>query len=183
MSQFFVASMNGGSGAVTSVTGTNGLTASPTTGAVVVSGVNATTSTVGVASFNPTQFTVTVGGQVSLIDNVIVGTVTTVDATPGVLNVNIPVPASSIVSIRVNIAGYDVPNQVGCALELLGGMKNVAGSLTVVGNTDVTKNCDATLINVQASIVASGTNAQIQLTGVLGHTINWRGLIEVVGAP
>lgn len=53
-------------GVVNSVTGTNGVTASPTTGAVVVSGVNATTTTVGVASFNPAEFTVT-AGAVSLI--------------------------------------------------------------------------------------------------------------------
>lgn len=53
-------------GVVTSVTGSNGVTATPTSGAVVVSGVNATTTTVGVASFNPLDFTVT-AGAVSLI--------------------------------------------------------------------------------------------------------------------
>ena len=57
---------SGGSG-VNSVNGNNGVTASPTTGSVVVSGVNATTSTVGVASFNPLDFTVSGGGEVSLI--------------------------------------------------------------------------------------------------------------------
>lgn len=57
----------GGGGVVNSVTGTNGVTASPTTGNVVVSGVNATTSTVGVASFNPTEFTVSGAGEVSLL--------------------------------------------------------------------------------------------------------------------
>lgn len=66
MSQIFIPATSQ-SGVVTSVTGTNGVTASPSTGAVVVSGVNATTSTVGVASFNPSEFTVTVGGQVSLL--------------------------------------------------------------------------------------------------------------------
>ncbi len=57
---------SGGSG-VNTVNGTNGVTASPTSGSVVVSGVNATTSSVGVASFNPLDFTVSGGGQVSLI--------------------------------------------------------------------------------------------------------------------
>lgn len=56
----------GGGGVVTSVTGANGVTASPTTGAVVVSGINATTSSVGVARFNPAQFSIT-AGAVSLI--------------------------------------------------------------------------------------------------------------------
>ena len=67
MSQIFKSSTSGGGGAVDSVTGTNGVTAFPTTGNVVVSGVNATTSTVGVASFNLNDFTVSVGGQVSAV--------------------------------------------------------------------------------------------------------------------
>lgn len=56
-----------GGGAVDSVTANNGLIATPTTGNVVVSGVNATTSTVGVASFNPANFTVDPSGQVSAL--------------------------------------------------------------------------------------------------------------------
>ena len=80
MSQFFVVSSGGGGGAVSSVTGTNGVTASPTTGAVVVSGVNATTSTVGVASFNATDFNV-VSGAVSLANSVVVRSSGTVDYT------------------------------------------------------------------------------------------------------
>ena len=61
MSQAGIISVSASGGAVSSVTGSNGVTASPTTGAVVVSGVNATTSSVGVASFNPADFTVTAG--------------------------------------------------------------------------------------------------------------------------
>lgn len=58
----------GGSGSgVNTVNGNNGVTASPTSGSVVVSGVNATTSTVGVASFNSLDFTVDISGEVSLI--------------------------------------------------------------------------------------------------------------------
>jgi hypothetical protein len=56
---------NAGASSVTSVTGSNGVTASPTTGAVVVSGVNSTSTTVGVASFNATDFTVSGAGAVT----------------------------------------------------------------------------------------------------------------------
>jgi hypothetical protein len=66
MSQFFTVAASS-SGVVFSVTGSNGVTASPTVGNVVVSGVNATTSTVGVASFNSAEFTVNGAGQVSLV--------------------------------------------------------------------------------------------------------------------
>lgn len=68
MSQAGINSLSSQAGVVFSVTGTNGVTAAPTTGNVIVSGVNATTSSVGVASFNPAQFTVTIGGQVSIIN-------------------------------------------------------------------------------------------------------------------
>ena len=67
MSQFFTVA--GSSVAVSSVTGSNGVTASPSTGNVIVSGVNATTTTVGVASFNSVDFTVDGSGKVSLLGN------------------------------------------------------------------------------------------------------------------
>jgi trimeric autotransporter adhesin len=67
MSQAGIINVASSAGIVTSVTGANGINASPTTGAVVVSGSNATTSTVGVAFFNPAEFIVSAGGQVSLL--------------------------------------------------------------------------------------------------------------------
>jgi len=66
MSQAGIINLSSQSGVVDSVTGSNGVTASPTTGNVVVSGVNATTSSVGVASFNSANFTVNGSGQVSI---------------------------------------------------------------------------------------------------------------------
>ena len=186
MSQFFVAGMNGGSGAVTSVTGTNGVTASPTTGAVVVSGVDATTSTVGVASFNPAQFTVT-SGAVSLLNAPIslMGTTTTSDGAgqTQVLSsgANIVTSSNTAYSVRVNVVGYDAANGLGIAAEMLGGVKNVSGTVTVIAtHIDSTLNGDSPLNTVALNLVVSGTNAQVQVTGVTGHTIDWKGYLEVV---
>ena len=67
MSQQQVFNTGNSMGTVTQVTGTNGVTASPIFGNVVVSGVNATTSSVGVASFNPADFTVSDTGEVSAL--------------------------------------------------------------------------------------------------------------------
>lgn len=55
------------SGLVFTVTGSNGVDATPTTGNVIVSGINATTSSVGVASFESTQFAVDLSGEVTLL--------------------------------------------------------------------------------------------------------------------
>ncbi len=70
MSNTWIAPKDSGA-AVDSVTGMHGVTVSPTTGNVVVSGVNATTSSVGVASFNSSDFTVNGSGQVSLNGSIV----------------------------------------------------------------------------------------------------------------
>ena len=118
---------------------------------------------------------------ITLTDTTYEGTVTTVGTTPGVLNVNIPIPTNSASSMRVNLAGYDSTNMLGIAAEVLGGVKNVAGTVTVVAaHVDSTVNGDSTLNSCSFTFVASGTNAQVQITGVSAHTIDWKGIIEVV---
>ena len=57
----------GGGGGVTSIAANNGVTVDVSTGDVTVSGVNATTSSVGVASFNPDDFTVSPSGEVTAL--------------------------------------------------------------------------------------------------------------------
>lgn len=94
----------------------------------------------------------------------------------------IPVPASSVVSVRANIACYDPTNNLAAALELLGGMKNVGGVLTVISSVDVTKNTDAALNNVTANLTSSGANCLVQVTGVAAHNLDWKAIIEYVGA-
>lgn len=114
MSQFYVG-FNSSESAVTSVTGTNGVTATPTTGNVVVSGVNATTTTVGVASFNPADFTVSGSGEVTLISTGGVNSVTgsgSVTATPTTGNV--------VVGLT-GITQYDI---------LIGGATNTIANVT-----------------------------------------------------
>jgi hypothetical protein len=64
---------------------------------------------------------------------------------------------------------------------MLGGVKNVAGTVTVIAShIDSTLNGDTPLNGVVLNFVVSGTNAQVQVTGVAGHTIDWKGYIEVV---
>src|ERR1700678_3880856 len=60
---------------VINVQGANGVTTSGSGNTMTILGVNATTSTAGVASFNPTQFTV-IAGAVSLLSSAYVASVT-----------------------------------------------------------------------------------------------------------
>lgn len=54
---------------VNSITAINGISADFSTGDVTLSGVNATTSSVGVASFNPADFVVNGSGEVSALSS------------------------------------------------------------------------------------------------------------------
>ena len=84
---------------------------------------------------------------ISLTNPFLKGTAQTIGATTANINVNIPVPVSdSVVSIRANIAGYAKTAGLAIGGELIGAVKNVGGTLTVVGIPDVTKNNDTSLI-------------------------------------
>jgi hypothetical protein len=116
VSQIIKTSSGGGGGSVNSVTGTHGVTASPTTGNVVVSGVNATTSSVGVSSFLSTDFNVSGAGQVSLLNPMRIIKSNNVDMTVGTAQAFFTSPAatfvpSQIIFYSVDITGWSSPSQ------------------------------------------------------------------------
>jgi hypothetical protein len=117
---------------------------------------------------------------VTVIDEAYTGTATTVDATPQVLNINIPVPNNSAMSFRVNLVAYDPTNNIGLAGELLAGIRNVSGTLTVISVPDRTVNADLALVGSTYTLTSSTTFAQVQVQGVLGHTLNWKGNIDII---
>jgi hypothetical protein len=147
MSQIYKSAAGSG-GVITSVTGANGVSASPATGAVVVSGVNATTSTVGVASFNSSDFTVNGSGQVSLIGtspasytNVTTAmspyTVTATDyflsvnSTAGPVTINLPnTPTANRKFIIKDRLGQAATNAI--TLTTPGGVTTIDGATTYV---------------------------------------------------
>ena len=117
---------------------------------------------------------------ITLNETAFSGTATTVGATNAVLNVNVPVPTNSAMSFRVNLVGYDSANSVGIGGELLAAIRNVAGVLTIIGVPDQTINSDIALFGATWTLTSSGTNAQIEVSGVAGHTIDWKGIIDIV---
>lgn len=141
----------------------------------VITGVGATTTGAG--------NTITI----SLDNTILSGTASTTGFTTANINVNIPVPNNSTTSIRANIAGYDSTADIGVGGELLGAVRNTAGVLTVLGIPDKTKNNDAALSDTNWTLVISGTNALIQVTGTANgggvDVINWRAIIDIVSAP
>lgn len=119
---------------------------------------------------------------ISLVSPQLIGTATTIGATTANINVSIPIPADSATSIIVNVAGKAVG--VGsCGGEMIGLVENNGGVVSIVATADVTRNNTNTLAAWNVSLVVSGTNALVHVTGVAGFTINWRAIIEDVSAP
>jgi len=180
MSQIYksIAGGGGGGSAILSLTGNNAVPVFPTannidivgTGDLLVTG-NATDSTLSISSLNPFQ----------------TGTATTTDGVtyvPFSITANIPLPIpNTVVSIRANLAGIDIINGIAIGGELIGAAKNIAGVVTIVGIPDLTRNNDVALSAWTADLGVSGTNVQVQVRGVTGHTIQWRTNLDYVIAP
>ena len=135
----------------------------------------------GVSQFDSNQFSVT-NGFVTLLNGNYTGTATTVGAVTADINVNIPIPNNSATNIRVNLAGYTSSN-LAVGGEVIGLARNVAGTVSVIPAPDLTKNNDPTMAAWSATLIASGTNVVVRVTGVAGVTINWRAFIDIVSAP
>lgn len=124
---------------------------------------------------------------ITLTNSPLVGTATTTGASSANINVNIPVPNNSVVSVRANIAGYDTTADLAIGGELLASAKNVAGVVTIVGNPDRTKNNDILLNDATWTLIVSGTNAVVQVTGTGSgggaDVIQWRAIIDTITAP
>jgi hypothetical protein len=186
MSQAGINNVKGGGGGGTPVmylTGNTGGEVPPTanninivgTGGVLVTGDPGTST-----------LTITSG------DNFLMGTATTTGAATAIISnggpVDIPLAtAGSAASVRVNLVGYDKTAGLAVGGELIGLVRNVAGTLTVV-NVDITQNDDDEDHDVAWTLVTSGTNIQVQVTGTANATppgtgsdvIDWSAIIDYV---
>lgn len=120
---------------------------------------------------------------ITLTDTTLRGTAQTVNAGTANINVNIPLATSnSSVNVRANIVGYAKGAGLALGGEIIGVVSNVGAVLTVIQVPEITKNNSSLLTSWSATLITSGTNVLVQVTGVLGYTINWTAIIDSVTA-
>jgi len=157
--------LGGGSVALQTLTGDVGGAVSPTAGNINLLTGNGLTTT-----GDPGTSTITITRD----DFPNSGTGTTVGATTANL-ITIPLGAvATTYAFEARIAGFESTTPAGVGYSIFGTLRTDGASATVIGTVDRITNEDPALNAANATIVASGNNAVIQVLGVAGLTINWR---------
>jgi|SRR5208282_3651181 len=100
------------------------------------------------------------------------GRVTTTDGSTVTALTIIPVN-NSAQAYQFLIVGYDAINGICFGGQLVAICRVVAGVATVLPVPDKFFDQDAALASAAFSITASGSSVLVQVTGVVGHTIDW----------
>lgn len=118
---------------------------------------------------------------ITFSETTVSGTGTTVGATTADIITVSPTDLKAF-SVQGLVVGYDTANTEMLGGEVIGnGRKNV--TVTIVGTPDVTRDEDAGLVTGSFTIVASGANFILRVTGVAGRTIQWKAVINYIVSP
>lgn len=77
-------------------------------------------------------------------------------------------------AIEARISGFESTTPAGCGYSLFGTFRTTGVAAVVCGTVDKITNEEAALVLANATMVASGNNAVVQVTGVAALTINWK---------
>jgi hypothetical protein len=105
------------------------------------------------------------GSTITISLNPNTNMVTTTGHTSANIGPAIPVATNSAITVRSDIVGFDKTANLAVGGELIGLARNIAGVVTIVGVPDSTKNNDPALHDCSWTLIASGTNIFVQVTG------------------
>lgn len=116
-----------------------------------------------------------------VITNRVRGLVTTTNATPTTLTTFALGATPGVYNFDIQIVGYDLTDVEGIGYFISGSVRTTGAAASLVGTPDkiinevigVTTAADATLI-------VSGNNAIVQVTGIASKTINWNALSQYI---
>jgi len=100
-------------------------------------------------------------------------TVTTTDATPTTIATVALGAVAGTVSIDVDVFCFNASGPKGASLNLFGAVRTTGAAGTLIGVNNSLNVIDGAFA-ISATIVASGNNALVQVTGLGGTTINWK---------
>lgn len=110
------------------------------------------------------------------------GSTTTIGAVTSTV-VSQAILVNATMTIQIIVAGYSTDN-LGIGAYATAVVKNVAGTLSLVGTVDIIKNSDSALNAGNVTVTTSGSNLIVQVTGVAGKTIAWDACLPgIVNTP
>ncbi len=110
------------------------------------------------------------------LTNRIQGTVTTADATPTTLTSFSLGATPGVYTFDIQISGFDTTDTAGCGYFISGSVRTTGAAAVLVGTPDKIVNEEAATVACDANLVVSGNNAVVQVTGIVGKSIDWRSL-------
>lgn len=81
--------------------------------------------------------------------------------------------AAAVYTLEARVASLESGTPAGAGFQIFGTVRTDGASATLVGVPDVVSNTEAALNATSATIVVSGNNAIVQVTGDTGLTIDW----------
>jgi len=131
----------------------------------------------------PVLSTLTAGVGVSIVnaagsitisaDQTVNGQVQTVGAVTGdVITLGLG-GSTAVYTLEARVSGLETGTPAGAGFQIFGTVRTDGASATLVGIPDVVSNAEAALQGTDATIIVSGNDAIIQVTGDTGLTIDW----------
>ncbi len=98
-------------------------------------------------------------------------------STTGAVTANIiTIPLGSVpgvYTIEARVAGFNASTPAGAGYQLIGMFRTTGLAASIIGSVERVANEEAALAAANATMVASGNNVLIQVTGVALLTIDW----------
>lgn len=85
-------------------------------------------------------------------------------------------------SFFVYVAAFESTTPAGASYKIFGGVRTTGAAATLCGVPDIITNEEAALTAASVSLIVSGNNAIVRVTGVLGLTINWTAQLTYIEA-
>jgi hypothetical protein len=104
------------------------------------------------------------------------GTTTTVGAVTGNLITFTLGATPGTYAVEVRISGFESTTPAGVGYSLFGSIRTTGAAASIIGTVDRINNEEAALAAATATMIASGNDLIVQVTGVAALSINWSGI-------